>query len=65
MRQQWIARWEEGGGERTYCFISLVYENLARISFEVALMWENKPVPQEYRLEKLGEPFEDERRTLR
>ena len=65
MRQQWIARWEEGGRECMYCFISLEYESIARISFEIARLWDNQPIPKEYRLEKLGEPFEDDRRTLR
>ena len=58
MRQQWVARWEEAGEQKSYVFISLEWESIARIAFEIERMKDNKPIPQEYRLEKLGEPYE-------
>jgi hypothetical protein len=57
MRQQWIARWEEAGEQATYCFISMEYEYLARIAFEIERLKDNQPIPAAYRLEKMGEPY--------
>jgi hypothetical protein len=57
MRQQWIAKWEEGGEKKSQVFISLEWEYLARIAFQINRMKDNQPVPENFSLEKMGEPF--------
>jgi hypothetical protein len=58
MRQQWIAQWEEAGEKKSSCFISMEWEYLARIAFEIERLKDNQPIPAEYRLEKMGEPYD-------
>jgi hypothetical protein len=58
VRQQWIAQWEEAGEKKSYCFISLEWEYLARIAFQIERMKANQPVPEAFTLEKMGEPYD-------
>lgn len=65
MRRDWIARWEGENGQITeYCFVSLEWLYIARISLEIDLLKRNMPVPTNYVIQPLGEPYSKKRKPI-
>jgi hypothetical protein len=57
MRQDWLAEWEVGGVQHSHAFTSLNCKVIARTQFQLELMNRRLPVPDEYQLEPIGEPY--------
>jgi hypothetical protein len=61
MRQGWVATWRTATGlERTFRFMSLNNEIVAREHLKLELRRRELPVPEEFTLRKIGDPPENE-----
>ena len=58
MRQNWLASWKTSEGEEwEYGFTCLDKEVLAHLGFRLELKHWKVPIPEEYHLERVGDPY--------
>lgn len=62
MRQRWLALWEYEGKQLSVGFTSLDHETIARLSFHLTLAARDLSIPDEFEIQRIGEPFDDRKR---